>query len=102
MLRRSVAFFAGSDLRGPLDNLLATLDNKTGFFAESCLFCGSALQGPLDNLLATLDNKAGFCVGSYLQGPLDNLLATLDNKVVVAEVGGLFVGSPFGQFAGDT
>ena len=37
-------FFAGSDLQGPLDNLLATL----GFFA------GSDLQGPLHNLLATL------------------------------------------------
>ena len=28
MLRRSVGFSAGYDLQGPLDNLLATLDNK--------------------------------------------------------------------------
>ena len=33
-------FFAGSDLQGPLDNLLATLDNKADVAEVGGLFCG--------------------------------------------------------------
>ena len=33
-------FFTGSDLQGPLDNLLATLDNKADVAEVGGLFCG--------------------------------------------------------------
>ena len=77
-------------MQGPLDNLLATIDNKQMLRRALWTICWR----PFGQFAGDTDKKqmlrrsVGFSAGYDLEGPLDNLLATLDNKADVAEVGG--------------